>query len=53
MELIVRFFRDTLTGFNYFVYALILLFLIFAIIGYLVTKNYQKSSSMANTKVTL
>lgn len=53
METIVKFFRDTLSGFNYFIYAMVLLFFIFAIIGYLVTKNYQKSSSMANTKVTV
>ena len=43
MEAIVKFFRDTLSGFNYFVYALVLLFLIFAIIGYLVTQHYLSS----------
>ena len=43
LEIIVKFFRDTLTGFNYFVYVLVLLFFIFAIIGYLVTKNYSSS----------
>lgn len=43
METIVRFFRDDITGFTYFIYASIILFLIFAIIGYLVTKKYQKS----------
>lgn len=43
MEYIVKFFRDTLSGFNYFIYALIILFLIFAIIGYFVTKKYQSS----------
>lgn len=53
MEMIIKFFRDTLSGFTYFVYALVLLFLIFAIIGYLVTINYQKSNSMVNTKVSV
>ena len=43
MEEIVRFFRDTLSGFAYFVYALVIIFLIFAIIGYFVTQKYQSS----------
>ncbi len=43
MELIVRFFRDTISGFYYLVYAMIILFLIFAIIGYFLTKKYQSS----------
>ena len=43
LETLVKFFRDTLTGFSYFVYILILLFFIFAIIGYLVTKSYSSS----------
>ena len=43
METIIKFFRDTITGFNYFIYASIILFLIFAIIGYLLTQKYQKS----------
>ena len=43
METIVTFFRDTITGFTYFIYGLIILFLIFAIIGYLVTQKYQSS----------
>ena len=43
METIVKFFRDTITGFNYFVYILIILFFIFAIIGYLLTLKYQSS----------
>ena len=43
MEVIVKFFRDTITGFTYFVYGSIILFLIFAIIGYLVTQKYQSS----------
>ncbi len=41
MEYIVRFFRDTISGFTYFVYCLVILFLIFAIIGYFVTDKYQ------------
>ncbi len=45
MQAIVEFFRDTLSGFTYFVYAIVILFLIFAIIGYLVTKKYQSSKS--------
>ena len=43
MEFIVRFFRDTISGFAYFIYALIILFLIFAIIGYFITQKYQSS----------
>ena len=43
LEIIVKFFRDTLLGFNYFIYCLIILFFIFAIIGYLVTKKYTTS----------
>lgn len=43
LEVIVRFFRDTLSGFAYFVYALVILFFIFAIVGYLVTKKYTTS----------
>ena len=43
MEGIVKFFRDSISGFYYFVYAGILLFFIFAIIGYLVTEKYQPS----------
>ena len=40
METIIKFFRDTITGFNYFIYGSIILFLIFAIIGYLLTQKY-------------
>ncbi len=43
MEGIISFFRDTLSGFNYFVYVCIVLFLIFALVGYLVTQKYQSS----------
>ena len=43
LEALVRFFRDTISGFAYFVYAIIIIFLIFAIIGYFVTQKYQSS----------
>ena len=43
MESIIRFFRDDISGFAYFIYASIILFFIFAIIGYLVTQKYQSS----------
>lgn len=43
MQVIVEFFRDKLSGFGYFAYIIIILFLIFAIIGYLVTQKYQTS----------
>ena len=46
MEGIVKFFRDDISGFYYFVYAGILLFFIFAIIGYLVTEKYIPTSSI-------
>jgi len=39
----IEFFRDKIDGFTYFVYALIILFIIFAIIGYLVTEKYNSS----------
>ena len=40
---IVYFFRDDISGFTYFVYALFLLFNIFAVIGYLVTEKHTSS----------
>ena len=43
MQAIVELFRDKLSGFGYFVYIVVILFLIFAIIGYLVTQKYQTS----------
>lgn len=43
MQTIVELFRDKLSGFGYFVYIVVILFLIFAIIGYLVTQKYQTS----------
>lgn len=39
MEAIVGFFRDTLSGKMYFITVCVSVFLIFACIGYLVTKN--------------
>jgi hypothetical protein len=43
MNPIIEFFRDKITGFTYFVYALVILFFIFAIIGYLVTEKHNSS----------
>ena len=43
MEFIVELFRDKIDGFVYFSYALVILFLIFAIIGYFITQKYQSS----------
>ena len=43
MNPIIDFFKNTLSGFTYFVYALIILFFIFAIIGYLVTEKHTSS----------
>ena len=43
MDAIIYFFRNTLSGFTYTIYALILLFNIFAIIGYLVTQSRLSS----------
>ena len=42
MESILYFFRDTVSGFTYLVYALIILFLIFSVIGYMVTMEYSE-----------
>ena len=50
MEVIVKFFRDYLSGFHYFVYVLILLFFIFAIIGYFVSEKYMASMPKKNKK---
>ncbi len=43
MNPIVDFFRNKIDGFAYFVYALIIIFTIFAIIGYLVTEKHNSS----------
>ena len=43
MNPIISFFRNNLSGFTYFIYAVIILFLIFAIIGYLVTDHHNSS----------
>lgn len=43
MNPIIEFFRDKITGFGYFVYCFVILFFIFAIIGYLVTEKYNSS----------
>ena len=39
----IEFFRDKIDGFTYIVYALIIVFIIFAIIGYLVTEKHNSS----------
>ena len=43
MNPIIEFIRDKITGFTYFIYILVILFFIFAIIGYLVTEKYNSS----------
>ena len=43
MKPIIEFFRDKLDGFTYAVYCLIIVFIIFAIIGYLVTEKHNSS----------
>lgn len=43
MNPIIDFFRNTLSGFAYFIYVLIILFFIFAIVGYLVTESRTSS----------
>lgn len=42
MDGIVVFFRDTISGFYYFVYAAVIILFILAIIGYLVTQSVRK-----------
>ncbi len=41
MEVIVNFFRDTLSGKMYFIDVCVCVFLIFACIGYIVTKKLE------------
>ena len=43
MNFIVEFFRNTISGFAYFVYIMVILFFIFAIVGYLVTEKHMSS----------
>ena len=43
MNPIVDFFRNKIDGFTYIVYCLIIVFIIFAIIGYLVTEKHNSS----------
>ena len=43
MNIFIEFFRDKISGFTYFIYAAIILFTIFAIIGYLVTEKHNSS----------
>ena len=42
MNPVISFFRG-IDGFTYFIYALVILFFIFAIIGYLVTEKHNSS----------
>ena len=42
MEIILYFFRDTISGVHYFIYAFVCLFLMFSIIGYLFKQKYAK-----------
>jgi len=42
MDQVIAFFQS-ITGFKYAVYILVILFFIFAIIGYLVTEKYNSS----------
>ncbi len=42
MDIVLYFFRDTLSGIHYFIYAFIMLFLMFSIIGYLLKQKYGK-----------
>ena len=39
----VDFFKNKIDGFTYVIYAMVILFIIFAIIGYLVTEKYNSS----------
>ncbi len=43
MDFLIEFFRDKISGFTYVIYVLVILFFIFAIIGYLVTDRYNSS----------
>lgn len=42
MEIILYFFRDTISGVHYFIYAFVCLFLMFSIVGYLFKQKYAK-----------
>lgn len=41
MEIFIKFFRDTLSGWPYIITVMICLFFIFAIIGYLCNEKYN------------
>ena len=41
MEIFIKFFRDTLSGWPYIITVMICLFFIFAIIGYLCSEKYK------------
>ena len=46
MDIILYFFRDNIVGTHYFIYAFILLYLMFAIIGYLLKGRYARYNIM-------
>lgn len=48
MDEILSFIRDDLVGMPYFILVIVALFLIFAIIGYLVSLKYRTSSIEEN-----
>ena len=52
MDAILYYIRDNLVGTHYFIYAFILLFFMFAIIGYLFKQKYGKLDIILNTSQT-
>ena len=52
MDIILYYIRDNLVGTHYFIYTAILLFLMFAIIGYLFKQKYGKLDVVLNTSQT-
>ena len=49
MDNFLYYIRDNLVGLHYFIYAFILLFFMFAIIGYLFKQKYAKFDIKLNT----
>ena len=49
MDILLYYIRDNLVGIHYFMYAFVLLFLMFAIIGYLFKQKYAKYEIKLNT----
>ena len=50
MDAILSFIRDKVVGIPYFLLVVVAIFLIFAIIGYLVSLNYKPINKLVNTK---